>query len=525
MLADSPKRRSSVSSADATLAGRDDAPRTTERLDRDSNKSSQTADPKLEESAIPEDKITEAIERALDIDQWNENPRNPRNWSPARKWSSLAVVSLYTFVSPLASSMLAPGLPEIADKYGMTNSTLIALTLTVFLLAYAVGPLLLSPLSEIYGRQWVLHGSNLFFLAFNLGCAFATSGSMLTGFRFLAGLGASAPIAIGGGVVGDIFSERDRAAAMAIFSMGPLIGPVIGPIAGGFVSETVGVKWVFIIITCVAGIASALGIPILKESYAPILRVKYAVRDGHDKEKAMNIVSPNGTLSKGQILWTNLSRPMVLLFQSFILFILSLYMAIQYGFLYLLFTAYPTIFPSLYGWSAGIDGMAYIGIGVGFLTSTIIGATLSNTLYLKMVEKNNGVGKPEFRIPSMFVGSALVPIGLFWFGWSAEAKIHWIMPIIGGGIFACGMMFTYLPIQLYLVDAFTYAASAMGAAAVLRSLFGFFFPLFGQQMFDRLGYGGAFSLLAGISLLIGVPFPIWVFYYGERVRAKSPLNR
>lgn len=104
--------------------------------------------------------------------------------------------------SPLASSMLAPGLPEIADKYHMTNSTLIALTLTyvigsysvpyrpdhrtsVFLLAYAVGPLLLSPLSEIYGRQWVLHISNLFFLAFNLGCAFATSGSMLIGFRFL----------------------------------------------------------------------------------------------------------------------------------------------------------------------------------------------------------------------------------------------------------------------------------------------------------------------------------------------------
>lgn len=219
-----------------------------------------------------------------------------------------------------------------------------------------------------------------------------------------AGLGASAPIAIGGGVVGDIFSERDRAAAMAIFSMGPLIGPVIGPIAGGFVSETVGVKWVFIIITCVAGVASAFGIPVLKESYAPILRVKYAVRDGHDKEQAQSIVSPNGALTKGQILWTNLSRPMVLLFKSFILFILSLYMAMyvilshtiqdqcikpqlrcrQYGFLYLLFTAYPTIFPALYGWSAGIDGMAYIGIGIGFLSSTIIGATLSNTLYLKV---------------------------------------------------------------------------------------------------------------------------------------------
>ena len=81
-------------------------------------------------------------------------------------------VSLYTFVSPLGSSMMAPALPEIGTKYSMsaatdlsniglislsdiTNPTLLALTLSVFLISFAFGPLILAPLSEMYGRSWV----------------------------------------------------------------------------------------------------------------------------------------------------------------------------------------------------------------------------------------------------------------------------------------------------------------------------------------------------------------------------------
>ncbi len=82
-----------------------------------------------------------------------------------------------------------------------------------------------------------------------------------------------------------------------------------------------------------------------------------------------------------------------------------------------------------------------------------------------------------------------------------------------------------LPIQLYLVDSFQYAASAIAAATVIRSLFGFVFPLFGEQMFDALGNGGGYSLLAGLAIVIGIPFPIWIYYAGEKMRAKSDLNR
>jgi hypothetical protein len=82
-----------------------------------------------------------------------------------------------------------------------------------------------------------------------------------------------------------------------------------------------------------------------------------------------------------------------------------------------------------------------------------------------------------------------------------------------------------LPLTLYIVDTFKYAASALAAASVVRSLLGFVFPLFAYQMFEALGNGPGYSLLAGIAIVLGVPFPIWIYFYGERVRARSDVNR
>ena len=85
--------------------------------------------------------------------------------------------------------------------------------------------------------------------------------------------------------------------------------------------------------------------------------------------------------------------------------------------------------------------------------------------------------------------------------------------------------FLSLPIQLYLVDTFTYAASALAAASVFRSMLGFAFPLFGQQMYNAMGYGGGNSLLAGLAIVIGIPFPVYLWYKGEQIRNRSSLAR
>ncbi|PPQ86625.1 hypothetical protein CVT25_006809 [Psilocybe cyanescens] len=465
-------------------------------------------------------------EKALEDEEWETDPANPRNWTPSRKWSTMAIVSLYTFIPPLASSMMSPGLPEVAERFNIHSSTIVALTLTIFLLSFAIGPLFLAPLSEMYGRTWILHIGNIFNIGFNLGCAFAPSTATLIVFRFLSGFSGSAPIAVGGGSVSDLFNAQDRAKAMALYNLGPLLGPAIGPVAGGFITQSIGVKWVFIVIAITSGVGSVIAIPFLRETYAPILRFRQANRDG-DAEKAARahpaLIQAQGSLLS--IIWISLTRPLEMLFRSFICFILSLYMAFNYGIYYLMFSTFPALFSNTYGFGPGIGGLAYLGLGFGFVFSTLLGAKWGDALYKYLAAKNNGKAKPEMRIPFMLVGSIMAPIGLFWYGWSAQAKVHWIMPIIGTSIFSFALMTTFLPITLYLVDSFKYAASALAAAAVFRSMLGFAFPLFGKQMYDALGSGGGNSLLAGVAIVLGVPFPIWIYYRGEEMRARNPLTK
>jgi hypothetical protein len=105
------------------------------------------------ESAIPVDKKEEAVENIED--DWENDPINARNWPTKKKWTMVAIISYYTFIPPLASSMMAPGLPEIGEKYGVESETIIAMTLSIFLASFAIGPLFLAPLSEMYGRTWV----------------------------------------------------------------------------------------------------------------------------------------------------------------------------------------------------------------------------------------------------------------------------------------------------------------------------------------------------------------------------------
>ena len=126
------------------------------------------------------------------------------NSGPESIFMQSTQVSFYTLIPPLASSMMAPALPDIGVHFGITNPTLIALTLSIFLITFAIGPLLLAPLSEIYGRTWVshiipwlclcfwtpalfqvYHICGLMSLGFNLGCGFAPTTGSLIGLRLL----------------------------------------------------------------------------------------------------------------------------------------------------------------------------------------------------------------------------------------------------------------------------------------------------------------------------------------------------
>ncbi|KAI5848516.1 benomyl/methotrexate resistance protein [Morchella snyderi] len=452
-----------------------------------------------------------------------EDPENPMNWPSWRKIFTVGIVSSITFITPLASSIFAPSIPQVMNDFNTTSHELAAFVVSVYVLGFAVGPLILAPASEFWGRNIIYHISNICFIGCTVACAESKSLAMLTVFRFFTGCFGSAPVTIGGGTIADVIPLEQRGAAIALFALGPILGPTIGPVAGGFLAEAKGWRWVFWLICILSGFVSLLALVFLKETYAPTILAAKARRlrkeTGNDKLRS-KMESP---LPKSEILARSLVRPIKMLFLSPIVLLLSIFAAVCYGYLYLLFTTFPTVFEGQYHFSTGTVGLAYIGLGVGSLTGLIISGIFSDRILIAK-KKKYGVLKPEYRLIPMSYLAPCIPVGLFWYGWAAQAETHWIVPIIGTTFVGIGILSTFMCVTTYLVDAFTvYAASALAANTVLRSVLGGVLPLAGSRMYERLGLGWGNSLLAFIALAM-CPMPVLFNMYGERIRKRYDVK-
>jgi hypothetical protein len=195
-------------------------------------------------------------------------------------------------------------------------------------------------------------------------------------------------------------------------------------------------------------------------------------------------------------------------------------MAIVYGTLYMLFGAFPIVYQEERGWSEGLGGCAFLGILVGMLLAVAY-IIPENIRYNKKAKKSkDGRAAPEDRLPPSMVGSIFIPLGMFWFAWTNYPSIHWIVSIAAGAPFGFGTCLVFYSLFNYLVDAYTiYAASALAANSVLRSVFGAAFPLFTTQMYHNLGIHWASCIPAFLALAC-VPFPFIFYRYGAQIRKK-----
>ncbi|RHZ67147.1 uncharacterized protein CDV56_108025 [Aspergillus thermomutatus] len=318
------------------------------------------------------------MEEAAIID-WDGpyDPARPINWSKQKKWRNIFSIAFLTFLTPLTSSIVAPAVHLMMETFHSTNKELGSFVVSIYLVGFAIGPLVLAPLSEIYGRLRVYQISTAVFIIWNVACALAPNLGALLVFRLCAG--------ISGSPSGQPQAEHDSSDRPAV--------------------ET----------PCVV-----------------------------------------------------------------------------FGYLYLLFTTIPAVY--------------------------------RDVILLRLTARNNGTSEPEFRLPPLIPGSLLLPIGFFWYGWSADKHLHWMMPVVGIGWIGCGMTATILPIQAYLIDAYReYAASAIAAITVFRSLVGAFLPLAGPAMYASLGLGWGNSVLGFIGLGL-LPVPAIFYLYGKAIRT-SPRFR
>ncbi|GFF26954.1 uncharacterized transporter C1529.01 [Aspergillus udagawae] len=472
-----------------------------------------------EQAALsPSEDQHDLLQKDPNLVSWdgNDDTNNPFNWPVKKKALQVVLMAVNTFITPLASTMFAPGVAEVMREFHSTNDMLASFVVSVFVLGYMVGPFVIAPLSEMYGRVPLYHACNILFLIFTIACAVAQSLPQLIVFRLLAGVAGVCPLTIGSGTVADMVPKEKRAGIIAIWALGPILGPVIGPAAGGFLAEAEGWRWVFWVIAIATAVVTGSCMLLYRESYTPVLlRRKAAFLRKETNNPALYSIHDSTRPTKRTFLVT-LARPIKLLTRSPIVFLMTLFGAIPYGYLYLMFTTISSIFETKYGFSPGLAGLAYLGFGIGCIIGIVIYGIAANRI--AAAHSARGCFTPESRLPPMLVGCWFVPAGLFWYGWSAEAEVHWIVPILGTGVFAIGLVTVFMPASSYLVDSYlTHAASVTAANTVLRSLIGAVLPLAGPSMYESLGLGWGNSVLAFIALAMCLcPMLFWKF--GARIR-------
>ena len=360
------------------------------------------------------------------------------------------------------------------------------------------------------------------FMLFLVGAGFSKSFGGLLVCRLLAGASGGPVLAVGAGSNADIFPPHTRALATSLFVMMPFLGPSLGPVIGGFAAYFKDWPWTQWCTIFIGVAAWALILP-MSETHKKVILQKRAKKYGIEGPP----VPPVKGLAYVKLLVTiTLIRPVNMLLKEPIVLFLSLYNSFTFSVLFAFFGAYPFTFENVYGFNTWQYGLTFLGIMTGVLTAVATVMVCDRLIYFKKYKQGLKEGKtvvaPEHRLYAGMMGAFGIPIGLFWFAWSARRDVHWISPVLAGIPFAWGNLGIFISAALYLLDVYgpLNGASAMAANGLARYTMGAVFPLFTFQMYETLGIAWATSLLGFISVAM-MPIP-WVFFkYGPKIRAKS----
>lgn len=446
-----------------------------------------------------------------------------------------------TMFTAFTAGAYSPGAEQMTKEWHVSNVAFLV-GITTFTTGFGIAPMVLAPFSEINGRRPVFIVSGFLFVVCQLCCAVTQSYGGMLAARFFVGVGGSTFSTMVGGVVSDIYHTADRNTPMALFSGAALCGTGLGPLVTGFIAQNTSWRWMFWLQLIMDGILIAVVMVCFKETRGSVLlsrKGKALNKWYEEREQAgyfgvqMPIESKPGEFILERIRWkvksdeerTSLGkmigiscyRPFHLLFTEPVVFFFSIWVSFSWGILYLTLAAVPLVFRTNHGFNIQESGAVFAAVFISAAIFTII------CIYQEKIAKNCGKlpNTPEARLYFSRYQSALMPIGLFMFGWTSSPSIHWIVPTIAIGLATMGIFSIYLAVFNYLADTYhRYASSALAAQSFCRNIMGGIFPLVTTQLYTNLGYGPASSLLGGIGA--GLTLVPWILMiYGPRIRARS----
>jgi hypothetical protein len=193
------------------------------------------------------------------------------------------------------------------------------------------------------------------------------------------------------------------------------------------------------------GITTLLCFIFWRETYAPVILGRKAERLRKETGNMLLRTKYDVGQSRSTQFSRAIGRVLKILAYSPIVLALAIYVGLASSYFYLLFTTLTPIYESVYGFSPSVSGLSYIGVGIGFILGQAIFSFGSDRILQRLAaRKNRGDMKPEYRLAPSVLGGILSPVGLFWYGWTTNANIHWIVPMIGSSLIGLGNSLTFV---------------------------------------------------------------------------------
>ncbi|CAF9936254.1 MAG: hypothetical protein HETSPECPRED_010275 [Heterodermia speciosa] len=453
-----------------------------------------------------------------------DDPANPQNWSNIKRNLITFLICLYTFAVYTGSAIYTSSEEGVIRKFGV-SPTDASLPLSLYVLAYGIGPLIFAPMSEIpvIGRNPVYVATFFIFVILSLPTALVDNFAGLLVLRFLQGFFGSPCLANSGATMQDMYSLLKLPYAMTFWVAAAYCGPSLGPLLSGFAVTAKGWRWSLWEILWLAGPILIVMFLFLPETSTPNLLLRRADRlrklTGDHRLKAQSEIDQEG-LKPSAVIIDALIKPIEITVKDPAIAFVNLYTSLVYGIYYSFFEAFPLVYPVMYGFSLGMIGVVFLCV----LVACFIGmAIYISYLYFYIVPDimKNGLRVQEHRlIPALF-GCFGPPIGLFIFAWTSNPDIHWIASVIGITIYAASVFVVMQCIFVYVPLSYPqYAASLFAGNDFFRSALACGSILFGRPLFINMGIGKGVSVLGGLSTL-GIIGMFTLYFTGAKLRARS----
>ncbi|GKZ69012.1 hypothetical protein AnigIFM60653_011659 [Aspergillus niger] len=365
-------------------------------------------------------------------------------------------------------------------------------------LSMGLANLVWMPLALCFGKRPVVLVSMAMFVAGIIWTVVAKDYNSLMGARVFASFGYGSIESLGPSILADMFYERNYSSAMAIYALFLSAGSQVGPLIAGYLVAARGWRWFFILCLIVAAVNLVTTFFFLPETLYE--RGPEEQLDVDDKEKAEAYQSHIESVpevnawrrqqqqeqfsyggywkslfkvglsdaAKENGVFKHLARlfwlPLPMLLVPGVLIAAMMYGVVLGGVVSISTLSANLFSPPPYSFSSAALGLWTLGSFVGILVVWPIAGPLTDALSSYLRKRNNGVHKPEHRVPALIIPFVITPLGLVIFGYTVSRHMQYVIPAVGSAMSAAGLTLVPSVMLSYVVDSYPHTS---GEALVL----------------------------------------------------------